>query len=330
MYKIECVDGDVSLETPLKSPLTLNEWFWVIKKTYNVKPKFILMKEGDIIRGICFFYISTGILGEKVLRSLKEGFWISSNGLADCFLEEIIKYSEEQSVNEIILSAGLLKYDLSLNEKEKNTLLFHIGDSEESVWGNLRAKTRNSIRKAGKEGITIERGSRFLDDFYKGYSERLLDKEVSFHSKFFFEQMFNKFEENIELIVAIHEGKVIGSIIIIFNEKNAIYAYNGTNIHKPVSPNQLLLWEGVKSCITRGCSVLDLSESSEGSGVYKFKKNFGGIPTPTYYYTKKIKNHKGSFFARLRNKLITLSYDKLTLKNKSKISCWKRKFEVLQ
>ena len=47
------------------------------------------------------------------------------------------------------------------------------------------------------------------------------------------------------------------------------------------APNPLLLWEALMACVERGVSLLDMGESSEGSSVYRFKKNFGGSIEPS-------------------------------------------------
>ena len=43
----------------------------------------------------------------------------------------------------------------------------------------------------------------------------------------------------------------------------------------------------LKYCMTNGIKNLDLGESDEGSGVYKFKIWFGGKPKEVIYYSKK-------------------------------------------
>ena len=76
-------------------------------------------------------------------------------------------------------------------------------------------------------------------------------------------------------------------MFLVFFGENGAYAYGGSKLSKGASPNQLLLWEMLKYCMTNGIKNLDLGESEEGSGVYKFKIWFGGKPEEVIYYSKK-------------------------------------------
>ncbi|MCP4632291.1 MAG: GNAT family N-acetyltransferase, partial [candidate division Zixibacteria bacterium] len=54
-------------------------------------------------------------------------------------------------------------------------------------------------------------------------------------------------------------------------------------------PNNLLYWEVIKRCISRGSSYFDFGRSSEGAGTYRFKKQWMKKPKEQIWQYKLLK-----------------------------------------
>jgi lipid II:glycine glycyltransferase (peptidoglycan interpeptide bridge formation enzyme) len=178
-----------------------------------------------------------------------------------------------------------MNLDLPYKRMEKCSIVLALGGDETELWTRFRAKTRNSIRKGEKSGLILSRDKSYLPDFYEAYAKRMAMKNVTIYPLSFFENLFRSLKERIELYVAIHEGKPVGGLIVVRTAKSAQYVYAG-NLPgtEPLCITHFLLWEAIKDCVGRGIELFDMSESTKGGGVYRFKTLFGGEPRQVYYY----------------------------------------------
>ena len=204
-------------------------------------------------------------------------------------LKYVDDYSKENNINVLVVSPNNLKNKLNDFDSiiANKTVTMEIKESKEKMWQSIRSKTRNMIKKAKKENITVRYGDKNIKEFYEIYKNRMLKKGVRIHSYNFYDNIKLTLENNIEVFIAEKDNDIIGTMFLVFFGEYGAYAYGGSKISKGASPNQLLLWEMLKYCMSNGIKNLDLGESEEGSGVYKFKIWFGGKPEDVIYYSKK-------------------------------------------
>lgn len=311
-------------------PISDIKWAQILNSVYHTSAYLITLDDGS--KGWLFLYMVKDIYGNKQLHSFKYGIHAKSDSLYEVLIERARKLAEEINCQSLSICSGLTKLNINLIETEKKTLLLDLPSTEEDMWEKFRDKTRNSIRKAEKESITIERGYQNLRDFYQGYSERMFEKRVAIHPYEYFENMFKLMPNNTELITAKYQGEYIGAVLVQYNCEGAIYLFNGTNSFIPTSPNQLLLWEMSKFCIEKQIKVLDMSESSEGSGVFKFKKNFGAVPFSFYYYTLELFQVRKPLLGKVKNRIVNnlIQSDKLYFPFLKKLLVYKRSHGRLQ
>ena len=311
-------------------PICDVKWAQILNSVYQTPAYLITLDDG--IKGWLFLYLVKDLYGNKQLHSFKYGIYAESDSFYEVLIERARKLADEINCQALLICSGLTKLKVDLIETEKKTLLLDLPSTQEDMWEKFRDKTRNSIRKAEKESITIERGNKNLRDFYQGYSERMFEKRVAIHPYEYFENMFKLMPDNTELITAKYQGKYIGAVLVQYNREGAIYLFNGTNSFIPTSPNQLLLWEMSKFCIEKQIKVLDMSESSEGSGVFKFKKNFGAVPYSFYYYTLELFQVRRSLLGKVKNRIVNnlIQSNKLSFSFLRKLLVYKRSHGRLQ
>ena len=161
------------------------------------------------------------------------------------------------------------------------TIAFDLA-SPEVIWENIISKNRNMIRKAEKNGITIEhgKGMDLLDKFTEIYNATM-DKdhaeEYYYFKRPFYESIDRDLQGNYEMFYAIYEGRPIAMSIMIFANGRLNYHLSGSDIeYRNLAPSNLLLYKAALWGYEQGCKTFHLG-GGVGSGednLYKFKAAF--------------------------------------------------------
>ena len=161
------------------------------------------------------------------------------------------------------------------------TIAFDLA-SPEVIWENIISKNRNMIRKAEKNGITIEhgKGMDLLDKFTEIYNATM-DKdhaeEYYYFKRPFYESIDSDLQDNYEMFYAMYEGRPIAMSIMIFANGRLNYHLSGSDIeYRNLAPSNLLLYKAALWGYEQGCKTFHLG-GGVGSGednLYKFKAAF--------------------------------------------------------
>ena len=161
------------------------------------------------------------------------------------------------------------------------TIAFDL-ESPEVIWENIISKNRNMIRKAEKNGITIEhgKGMDLLDKFTEIYNATM-DKdhaeEYYYFKRPFYESIDRDLQDNYEMFYAMYEGRPIAMSIMIFANGRLNYHLSGSDIeYRNLAPSNLLLYKAALWGYEQGCKTFHLG-GGVGSGednLYKFKAAF--------------------------------------------------------
>ena len=161
------------------------------------------------------------------------------------------------------------------------TIAFDLA-SPEVIWENIISKNRNMIRKAEKNGITIEhgKGMDLLDKFTEIYNATM-DKdhaeEYYYFKHPFYESIDRDLQDNYEMFYAMYEGRPIAMSIMIFANGRLNYHLSGSDIeYRNLAPSNLLLYKAALWGYEQGCKTFHLG-GGVGSGednLYKFKAAF--------------------------------------------------------
>ena len=196
----------------------------------------------------------------------------------------------------------------------KTSEVLHKTDDE--LLASMRKTTRYLIRKAQRDGVTIEKriDEKAVDDFWKIYQETARrEKFVPFSKKFIVDEFeaFNKsgnaiflfggvtgdlFERDPGSAQRASERALTGmrtdqapslnsylaAALIIFTKSTAFY-HQGASIHSKIPVPYLLQWEAIKEAKKRGCTLYNFwgilqkgRTPKNWEGLTLFKTGFGG------------------------------------------------------
>jgi len=186
--------------------------------------------------------------------------------------------------------------------------------SEDELLNQMRKTTRYLIRKAGRDGVVIEKRTdkKAVDDFYKVYEETARREKFIPFSKNYIKNEFEVFNKTNNAIFLF--GKLTGpvsiffppvlenscalsgslksrhpsksqyfvSALILFTKSSAFY-HQGASIHTKYPAPHLMQWEAIKEAKKRGCQLYNFwgihhpgRTPKSWTGLTLFKTGFGG------------------------------------------------------
>ncbi len=186
-----------------------------------------------------------------------------------------------------------------------------LNKTEDELLSQMRKTTRYLIKKAFKEGITIEKrtDNSAVDDFYNIYEETARRENFTPFSKQFIADEFNAFNKTGNTLFLFARLKIpevvnnyLASALIVFTDSAAFY-HQGASIHTKYPASYLMQWEAIREAKKRGCQLYNFwgifkkgRAPKTWVGLTLFKQGFGGheinyLPTqdlilsPKYYLT---------------------------------------------
>lgn len=155
--------------------------------------------------------------------------------------------------------------------------------SENKLFSDLDKDTRNLVRRAEKDGVSITQ-SKDLASFYKLWELNARDK--GFFTPFAKEMtdFWKSFAEK-HLLVARYHGKVVAAAILFGYAEGSYYAFAASNdVGRRAHAPYLLAWEAIRRAKKWGYARFDfegvtdpaVKRTSNWAGFSHFKKGFGG------------------------------------------------------
>ncbi len=184
------------------------------------------------------------------------------------------------------------------------------GKTEDEIFKNMRSTTRNLIRRAEKEGVTIECSCdpiRDVEEFIRLHDETRKRHKFVPYSNAFFRAQVGHFapSQNVLVYLARFQGRVIAaSIHMQFGGETSYHHGASSHEFSKIPASYLLQWTAIRDALRRGDTIYNFwgiapsqSKNHPFAGVTLFKTGFGGqllnlmhcIDLPlrkTYYVTR--------------------------------------------
>lgn len=172
------------------------------------------------------------------------------------------------------------------------TFRIPVGEGEDAVWDNLDSSRRGHVRQGRDNDITVRVGETLddLEKFYKLYLQTMRGHGSPPHSFRFMKQLWDTLGEegHMRLYLAENEGRPINAIIDFpFGDTVYHWAEVSDYEYRDLDGGSLLLWNAIKWSVDQGYQTFDMGRTREGTGVYMYKKSFGGEKTwmdDTHYF----------------------------------------------
>ncbi len=236
--------------------------------------------------------------------------------LFECSGDEVYLFSEFESVfnqyckdqyiiSEFIRFHPLLKGQNMIRktlaiEHIRHTVYLHLQNHSGEFLNKIPSKTRNMIKKAMKNNITIKEldSKSSLKEFYEIYNETMARNDAAeyyYFSQQYFEQLISWLGSNLKMFGAYFEEKLISATLIMCYGDFIHYHLSGAKqeyLHTGV--NNLLLYEIAKWGSENGYKYFHLGGGYKGDedSLFKFKKSFTKEGVSTFCIGKAIHNEE--------------------------------------
>lgn len=160
-----------------------------------------------------------------------------------------------------------------------------LAGDEASILRGFPAKLRSQVKRAVKDGATVNVGAERLDEFYAVFSEHMRDLGSPVLPRRFFAEALSAFAESASLWVVYIEGQpVAASLGFHWRDEFEVVWASSLNRFKRFSPNMLLYWRMMQDCVLAGRTRFNFGRSTPGTGAHRFKTQWGGDETPLPWY----------------------------------------------
>jgi len=169
---------------------------------------------------------------------------------------------------------------------DKVSMRRELPGSSDELWGQLGSKLRAQIKRPLREGVTCETGgAEMIDDFYNVFSIKYHDLGVPVYPKKWFTAIMEKFEDDARIVAVRLSGETVAaSLIIGFNGTLEVPWAASKRAADRFGVNMYLYWNMLKYASDQGYREFDFGRSSENSGTYRFKKQWGALPVQLYWH----------------------------------------------
>lgn len=269
-------------------------WLDVLRDGLGQKTGALLARRGTEVVGYLPLALTRSPLFGRHLVSLpylnRAGVLAHDDDVAASLIDAAAKLADDHGVRYLELrhhGSSIAHAKLGQTRDEKVRMVMDLPADGEALWDHLKAKVRNQIRKGDKHELSIRFGGReLLDRFYSVFAVNMRDLGTPVYPKKLFSAMLRQLPDRCELAIVAMEGSPIAGAVLVHDR------VRGTGITQVPSAsclrqfndtcaNMWMYHKLLERAICRGASAFDFGRSSEGSGTYRFKKQWGAEPQPT-------------------------------------------------
>lgn len=278
---------------------------------------YLIAIESDRVVGLLPAFIKDNVAHGKVLNSLP--FYGSNGGITvaptasepdavkRALMDAFISLASSEKVIASTLISNPLQPDEAFYMKYAGATLRddrigqitllpeNAGDKqhvEEQLMALFHQKTRNSIRKAQRSGITVchscERAA--LDALLEIHQQNMAAiKGPEKPAKVFatIEESFD-YDKHYRVYLAEKDGMLTAALLVFFFYRTAEYYTPATlEEYRVFQPMSLLIFEAMKESVARGMRYWNWGGPGPAQpSIYNFKKRWGTVDQPYHYYIK--------------------------------------------
>lgn len=210
------------------------------------------------------------------------------------FLNEVCAYLDSHNLCDHIAKPQANVVFSSYPDKAEfipwGSYLVNLSLSDEDLLASFHVKHRNVVRKASKDGITVEKTTA-IEEVFKCISETLNRQKVHAPSLAYYEKLIKRIPDNVGFYVAKNGSNVEGCAVVIYDENCGYYMYGGSCPKPHTGSLNYLQYEIMRDLKTQGVKTYDLvgariiyDEDSKYAGIQRFKSRFASEELKGYSF----------------------------------------------
>jgi FemAB-related protein (PEP-CTERM system-associated) len=266
-------------------------WHGAIARAYGHVPLYLRAESAGGEQAVLPAFIVRRWLSRPVVTSMPfldgGGPSGSSATLGGPLLERLVQEARAAGARRVEVRSAV-PLDLPVEpRREKIRLVLDLEGSADRMWKGLDGKVRNQVRKAERSGLSVEFGrADKLDDFYEPFAVNMRDLGSPVHGREFFRAVLEAFGDAVRIGVVYLGARAVGGLIAVaFRDTLSVPWASSLREYRALCPNMLLYWEAIRLACGDAFRRFDFGRSSQSSGTYAFKKQWGAREVPLFWYT---------------------------------------------
>ncbi len=272
-------------------------WARVFHAGLRQRPYYLEARRGETVVGVLpLTFVSSLLFGKFLVSSpyLNIGGPVADDAAAEtALLDEACALADRLDAAHLELRnpRRLEHPKLTRERSEKVRMVRALPAVADDFWKSLKPEVRNQVRKGEKHELTAEwGGAELLTDFHAVFARNMRDLGTPVYGRELFAAMLAALGGRAELCVVRLAGQPIaGAVLLHGRDATEVPSASSLREHNKTCANMFMYWQLVQRAIARGQKEFDFGRSSEGSGTYKFKKQWGAEPRPSVwqYYCRR-------------------------------------------
>jgi len=268
-------------------------WAGVLRRSYGLQPHYCVCRsDAGEIEGILPLFAFRGLLGRKELVSVPfhdvAGVLVQDDRAGAVLVDAALRLARDLDCEAVELRhsrppVALESIEAPPSATARVNLVLPLEADEEAQWKAVRAKVRNQVRKADREGLSLASGTpeELLDGFYEPYSVNMRDLGSPVHSRGFFREIARSFGDRLRFIVTTDGRRPVGGLVAIRSGARVTVTWASTlRSERRRCPNNQIYWEALRWAVSQQASEFDFGRSPVGAGTYRFKVGWGAEERP--------------------------------------------------
>jgi FemAB-related protein (PEP-CTERM system-associated) len=268
-------------------------WGWGdAVETYGHDRWYVVAKEGDrIVGALPLFYVRSRLFGSKLVSPPfgERGSILLADGsdadVGSFLLERTKELAETLGVDFVSLRGGNVEPRRGF-EKRTRFVTFRVplSSAEDAREGIKESRRRQITQAAESPDLEHDVGDSLADlrEYYRLYLRSVRGHGSPPHSFAFFRTLWETLGEsgNLRMEMLRKDGALVNAVINLAHG-STVSQWGVVNDYeyRDLNGGSLLVWKSMEWAAERGYDAYEFGRTREGSGVYTFKKSFGGEKT---------------------------------------------------
>ncbi|MCO8122481.1 FemAB family PEP-CTERM system-associated protein [Stieleria sp. TO1_6] len=271
-------------------------WITALAEGLGHQVYVVTDSDGDQIVGVMPLLFVRGPIFGKFLVSLPYlntgGVWARDQTVAGNLIDAACDLADQLGVKylECRHEIPVEHPKFNFQRTDKVHMRLPLPDCDDALSKSFRSKLRSQVKKSASYDCQVEFGqSELLNDFYTVFAHNMRDLGTPVFSKKLFSSILNQFDGDAEICVVQHQKQPIAAGLIIHRSGvSEVPSASSLREFNRMGANMLMYRHLLSRAIERGSHTFDFGRSSESSGTYKFKAQWGAQPHPAnwQYYVR--------------------------------------------
>lgn len=272
-------------------------WLVTLHRGLAHQPSLLVAEQDGAIAGVLPLAGVRSVIFGRFLVSLpylnRAGIAFADSTAAKRLWSAAIDDSRDMGAKYLELRHHAYVHDVNAgsvqNRDDKQRMVLELPADADSLWTGLNAKVRNQVRKGDKSELEIRWGGEdLLDAFYHVFSINMRDLGTPVYPRKLFAAMLDQFAGQAELAVVIHRDQAVAGAVVVHDDWTGqqltqVPSASCLRSANATCANMWMYHRLLVRAIERGSTRFDFGRSSEGSGTWRFKKQWGAVPHPTVW-----------------------------------------------